>query len=256
MILTAFGLRRRNAALLERYRCSPFVVEAAASLLTPEEAEQFRIGSRTGGERETLLLYTAEDFEHEREQLIEMIKMRQIKGERVAILLPQKRQVHGFAKGLRESGLEVECQKQRGNDDGDGALDFNSELPKLLTYHSAKGLTFDSVLLPRLAPNSFVHLTEERTKRLLFVAMTRASNWLYFSATHGRELSALCTSPGPTLCQIENKLGWTDHRTHSRGNKYLVGNPRLALTCIHSTPASDDAPTTFQETGPASEEAP
>jgi hypothetical protein len=41
----------------------------------------------------------------------------------------------GFAKGLADAGLTVESQ-----DDAD----FTSDAPKLLTCHSAKGLTFDS----------------------------------------------------------------------------------------------------------------
>lgn len=53
-ILTALGLRRRNAALLDTYRCSPYVVDAAACLLNPEEAEQLRMGTRTAGRRRRL----------------------------------------------------------------------------------------------------------------------------------------------------------------------------------------------------------
>ena len=94
-ILTALGLRRRNAALLDTYRCSPYVVDAAACLPNPEEAEQLRMGTRTAGEKETPVLDIADDFEDERSRLIDMIRTRQSKGERVAILLPQKRQVYG-----------------------------------------------------------------------------------------------------------------------------------------------------------------
>ena len=47
------------------------------------------------------------------------------------------------------------------------------------------------MLLPRLVPRSFERVTEERVKRLLFVAMTRALKWLYFSTNSGHELPAL-----------------------------------------------------------------
>src|SRR5262249_1673116 len=66
-------------------------------------------------------------------------------------------------------------------------LDFTSDLPKLLTYHSAKGLTFDSVLLPRLVPGSFGKSTIPERK-LLFVGATRATKWVFLSTQRGREL--------------------------------------------------------------------
>ena len=94
------------------------------------------------------------------------------KGDRVAVLLPLKRQVLWFAQRLREAGLKVETQ-----DD----LNFASDTPKVITYHSAKGLTFDSVLLPRLTPKSFQVFSQEQIERLLFVALTRATRWAYLS---------------------------------------------------------------------------
>lgn len=43
------------------------------------------------------------------------------------------------------------------------------------------GLTFDTVLLPRLTPKSFPSMAPERIGRLLFVALTRATRWAYMS---------------------------------------------------------------------------
>ncbi len=50
-----------------------------------------------------------------------------------------------------------------------------------MAYHSAKGLTFDSVLMPRLVSSSFLRVTADRLERLVFVALTRAAKWAYFS---------------------------------------------------------------------------
>ena len=50
--------------------------------------------------------------------------------------------------------------------------DFNELTPKVLTVHSAKGLTFDSVVLPRVTAEDFGWFDDPR--RLLFVASTRA----------------------------------------------------------------------------------
>jgi superfamily I DNA/RNA helicase len=140
-------------------------------------------------EKETPLFYLARDFEDEKRRLVEIVKARQAKGERIAILFGMQRQVSGFAKGLRELGLEVEIPSRRGDDDE--GFDFNSDLPKLMPFHSAKGLTFDTVLMPRLVPRSFGRFSSERVERLLFVGVTRATKWLYFSSDNVESLPFL-----------------------------------------------------------------
>ena len=53
-------------------------------------------------------------------------------------------------------------------------LDFYSNLPKLMTYHSAKGLQFDIVVLPR-----YEGATSIDDRKALYVAMTRTMHELY-----------------------------------------------------------------------------
>ena len=64
------------------------------------------------------------------------------------------------------------------NDDESGnyvdTLDFSSSNPKILTYHSAKGLQFDTVILPMYAGAN-----DEDSRKALYVAMTRAMHQLY-----------------------------------------------------------------------------
>jgi superfamily I DNA/RNA helicase len=57
-----------------------------------------------------------------------------------------------------------------------------------MAYHSAKGLTFDSVFMPRLIPASFKNVRAERVERLVFVGLTRAAKWAYFSTGIGEPL--------------------------------------------------------------------
>ena len=146
-ILKELGLRKRNLALLDTLRCSPYVITVAAALVDrPGEGEELRNQTRTAVvERETPLVYFARDFDDEFKRLQEVIQIRQRAGDRIAVLLPTRRQVIGFARHLAKDGLVVESQED---------LDFTSDAPKLLTYYSAKGLTFDSVLMPRLVPRS------------------------------------------------------------------------------------------------------
>lgn len=173
-ILIALGLKRRQVAFLETFRCCPYITQMA-SLFIPDEKQRMEYLQQTKTAQtdiETPLLYRAAGFDDEKQMLIEMVRLRVQNGDRVAVLLPFKRQVFGFAKGMREAGLDVETQ-----DD----LDFGSDTPKVITYHSAKGLTFDAVLLPRLTPSSFSVFSPERIERLLFVALTRATRWAYLS---------------------------------------------------------------------------
>ena len=127
------------------------------------------------------MLFVAIDFKEERRRLGEVARERVVMGERVGILLPQSRQARGFHQAMNEFGLEAEVQG-RGE-----TLNFANLTPKLLTYHSAKGLTFDSALLPRVVKFSFERRTEDQVLRMMFVAVTRAARWVYLSTVAGQE---------------------------------------------------------------------
>jgi superfamily I DNA/RNA helicase len=86
---------------------------------------------------------------------------------------------------MQEFGLDAEVQGRS------ESLDFASPKPKLLTYHSAKGLTFDTVLLPRLVTSSFERPREAQVLRMMFVAVTRAARWVYLSTVAGQEATCL-----------------------------------------------------------------
>jgi superfamily I DNA/RNA helicase len=184
-IVFKLGMRQRNINFIEAFRVCPYLVEVAAHLIPgPAEREAFRQQKRTTQtERETPLLYFARDFEDEKQMLYQMVRQRQLMNDRIAILFPQNRQVFGFAQGLKEVGIDVEVPKQGFGKSQIPTHDFNSSRPKLMPYHSAKGLTFDSVLMPRLVPSSFKSVRPERIERLVFVGLTRAAKWAYFSTS-------------------------------------------------------------------------
>ena len=55
-----------------------------------------------------------------------------------------------------------------------GNLDFRTDLPKVMTYHSAKGLQFDIVILP-----VYEGASSDDSRKSLYVAMTRTMHKLY-----------------------------------------------------------------------------
>lgn len=184
-ILTTLGLRKRNLTLLDAFRCCPYIIQVAAEFIEANADREIflRQGRAAQTEIQTPLLYQATDFDDEKARLIDVLRERLIVDRSIAILFPQNRQVEGFAAGLRAAGIPVETRKS--------GLDFTSSAPKVLTIHSAKGLTFDSVLMPRLVGASFAGKMEQRTMKLLYVGATRATKWLYLSTISGRSAPAL-----------------------------------------------------------------
>ena len=188
-VARALGLRRRNLTLLDAYRCSPYIVQAGASFVRDEaERRQFieQNPPVARGERQLPLLYLASGAEDERARLIEVVRTRIDRNERIAILFPTNRHMFGYARALGEVGLEVEVnQSARNTGDALPAIDFSTPLPKLMPYPSSKGLTFDTVLMPRLNRKFLKKTHPDRLERWLFVGITRATRWVYVSTTDG-----------------------------------------------------------------------
>jgi molecular chaperone DnaK (HSP70) len=190
-VCRSLGLARGTWSLLETYRSSPRVVKVAAALLTdPGERKQFLRQARTPGAEELPVLYTADDERDETSRLAEMLRQRQERAERVGILLPTGREVARLAHELRKLKLEVEVQSSGKGRRVFPRLDFEGPLPKLMTIHSAKGLTFDTVMLPRLTARAYESL-QVSLAELLFVGVTRAAQWVWLSTIAGQELQVL-----------------------------------------------------------------
>lgn len=131
------------------------------------------------------LVHFAHSEAEESDRLADLVRQRMALGDRVGILLPRTRQVLSTARLLEESGIPVQRALSTRSGPGSDA-DFGSPLPKLCTYHSAKGLTFDSVLLPRLGDDSFPRDQGPSRRRLLFVGISRASRWAFLGRCAGR----------------------------------------------------------------------
>lgn len=102
----------------------------------------------------------------------------------VAILLPHNWEVETVADILRAKGLNVEQKsedKQNWKNSIDN-LDFSTQNPKVMTYHSAKGLQFEAVFLPCIPCIEDAYSDDSRRKAL-YVAMTRTYKLLYVMYT-------------------------------------------------------------------------
>lgn len=86
------------------------------------------------------------------------------------------------------------------NNDISLVTDDYGEKLKILTYHRSKGLEFDVVFLPNVyegrvpIPNSVIDCNIEEERRLFYVAMTRAKNYLYVYSIKNEESNSVLSS--------------------------------------------------------------
>ena len=93
----------------------------------------------------------------------------------VAILLPHNSLVDTFFDQLTNIGLNCELRSKTRD-----TLNFDTANPKITTYHSAKGLQFETVFLPDL--HELEGDTEDRiesSQKALYVAVTRTYRFVY-----------------------------------------------------------------------------
>ena len=109
------------------------------------------------------------------QNLIEKYTRNIFDNQRIGILLPSNDLVINIYQKLQEA--DIQCEFKYTDDNSDrfvDTLDFETFLPKLMTYHSAKGLQFDIVILPMFAGSS-----DDESRKALYVAMTRTMHQLY-----------------------------------------------------------------------------
>ena len=100
----------------------------------------------------------------------------------IAIIVPHKLDVINIYNRLKE--LNVHCEMKY-DDPGDyhksvDTLDMSTDNPKIMTFHSAKGLQFETVFIPWVTDNP-LYMRTYRTP--LYVAMTRTCRDLFLMYT-------------------------------------------------------------------------
>jgi len=86
----------------------------------------------------------------------------------VGILFPHNNDVEKAYKYFQEKGINCEARYSKGPSINIMNLNFATDNPKLLTYHSAKGLQFESVFLPNCYEEG------ESFRNPTYVAITRS----------------------------------------------------------------------------------
>ena len=112
--------------------------------------------------------------------IVNIVKNRNF--EDVGIMFRHNKDVRAAYEYLKQKGLNVEARF----DGEDKGLNFNSDNPKLMTYHSSKGLQFEAVFLPECSCSG----NDDRNP--LYVALTRTYQSLY--VLHSGNLSSFFDS--------------------------------------------------------------
>jgi hypothetical protein len=116
-------------------------------------------------------------FDNEQKQIEALLRLvKDNVGRNIGILLSNNPEVIRISQEFMDNDVECEFKYNKGDNDFDYVdnLDFNTVLPKILTYHSAKGLQFDMVILPM-----YNGANDDESRKALYVAMTRTMHSLF-----------------------------------------------------------------------------
>lgn len=195
LIFDRLHVTNPHVTILGAFRNARYVAELASHFIDdPKKRSQFLAQiTATQAIKERPLCFLAESPSQEMDRLAEVIRVRQVRNERIGILVPNNRLLHGLAQGLADRGINIEkaATKQNGGKRTQVTCRFDNLAPKIATVFQAKGLTFDSVLLPRLTAKAFTHINKDRMKRMMFVGIARATQWAYLSTVEGQEFEEM-----------------------------------------------------------------
>ena len=142
----------------------PKKIARVAQYINSENDELEERCTVEGTEKPKILEYPT--VEKQYDAIIELIQNKHM--EDVGILFRQNDEVEEAYNYFQEHGLNVEAKFGKHMD-----LDFTSDNPKLMTYHSSKGLQFENVFLPDCT------VEDDDNRNPLYVAVTRTYQSLY-----------------------------------------------------------------------------
>ena len=152
----------------------PKKVARVAQYLNSESDELEERCTEEGTEKPKILSYPNKEAQFS--AIASLIKNKGM--EDVGILFRRNEDVDEAYDFFTEAGIEVEAKSYKHKDE----LDFTSDNPKLMTYHSSKGLQFENVFVPECTAEG------EENRNPLYVAITRTYRSLYIM--HSGNLSS------------------------------------------------------------------
>jgi superfamily I DNA/RNA helicase len=158
--------------LVFNHRLPKKVARVAQCISSSKDELEMRCKNE-GVEKPKILRYNS--LNAQLDAIIEIIKNRNF--EDVGILFRNNQSVEIAYRYLQSKNLNVEAKYNQSID-----LNFNSDNPKLMTYHSSKGLQFEAVFLPECTSS------DNDDRNPLYVAITRTYQSLYIM--HSGNLSS------------------------------------------------------------------
>jgi len=118
-------------------------------------------------------------YQEQLKAIASIIKKRNLSD--VAIMFPHNDDIQDALTYFDNFGLNYEVKYEDKDDWRDSVdnLDFSTSNPKILTYHSGKGLQFETVFMPKLSSLSLDSDRRRSEQKALYVAMTRTYRNLY-----------------------------------------------------------------------------
>jgi superfamily I DNA/RNA helicase len=181
-LIRLLNAQNNHSTLNRLVRCTRGVANIAEAFISNiNQKQEFRNQVDLIERRDQIPAFQIAPYNsRESSELMKQIRMRVNDGDSVGIVFPTNRTLFGFVKAAVKEGIEIETPTKT---KFSKAHDFNNLTPKAFTIFGIKGLTFDVVLIPFLQHRFYAQMNADRLLKSLFVAVTRAVHWVYFSST-------------------------------------------------------------------------
>lgn len=177
--------------LYRNYRLPISVAKLAQNV--GEDLPPFVLSVYQSKEKQLPFLLKYQDEQQQIEAIVKIVKDRSFTD--VGIFMPDKTSVERLHDMFKKNNVDVEVRYSKDGGSVD-TLNFKTTLPKIMTYHSAKGLQFETVFIPMLP--SII-----QNRSALYVAMTRTYHYLYLMYSGSMPNLFLNASPKDYLTTTE-----------------------------------------------------
>lgn len=188
-ILSILGINDRPILLSIDLRSTRRIARLAACFLPEPTKGKYLLKGQSDESNLTAripLLLRCSSIGQQWQRLSDVLRREIGRNARVGVLLPTNELVAETCLHLSKLGIPLE-RIVAGRSTN---VQFDELTPKVLTIFSAKGLSFDSVIIPSITEANFArHSTAP--ENLLFVACTRALDWVCLSTVTGQEPDCL-----------------------------------------------------------------